>query len=793
MKAGRALVFHATLLVSTPLFADTALSGVSARCTASTVPAISPASDAVNPLLCSSSPYYHDIWGRCPAFPAAAVLPLPQGSPAPKQQPVFIAGEQLEGGQHGESVLTGNVQLDQGDRRITAGRITYNTDSGQAHVEDHVQYLTPQMSLSSPKGDYDTRSASGNFSDANFLLPQRHGHGSAQQVTSLDQNRSQLLDVRYSTCPVGSEDWYLSAPDMLLDESTNTGIAHDVTVDFLGVPIFWSPYLNFPLSDDRKSGLLSPAFSYSNATGFDVTVPYYLNLADNYDATLIPRVIGQRGLDMGGQFRYLTPNSSGELDVNYLSHDRIADRERALLSYSHDTRFSDHLDFNADYNWVSDPFYFQDLGSSLTAVATSIEERHLRLSYDDRQDWTITTQLQDFQLVNPLQSTVPLTAPYRLVPQTVLQWQNNDDLSGPQYAVYGELVRFQRDGLVGTWRADLKPSVSLPLSASGGYFTPTLAWRYTDYEFAESSFTNPALADPLTNPQGQETLASPHLARSTPIFSLDSGLFLDRDTGDYVQTLEPRIYYLRVPYRDQSQLPIFDSVQPDFNYLQLFTDNRFYGADRQGDANQVSYALTSRLLDSNNGSQVFEADLGQIRYFSRRRVQLNATTPVATGLFSDVVADVAVNLNQAWSLGYNELWSPVTRQEDLRTVILGYHPAYREALNLAYRFNSLDAPQTVQQTDISFVWPLSNSWSVVGRRNYDLLNHQTLEDFIGFEYDSCCWNFQILHRRYITATGIANNTVFFELQLKGLAAIGRHLEDFLQNGILGYSDTSTPP
>ncbi|MGH8370492.1 MAG: LPS-assembly protein LptD, partial [Gammaproteobacteria bacterium] len=243
---------------------------------------------------------------------------------------------------------------------------------------------------------------------------------------------------------------------------------------------------------------------------------------------------------------------------------------------------------------------------------------------------------------------------------------------------------------------------------------------------------------------------------------------------------------------------LFDSLQPQFSFLQLFTDNRFFGADRQGDANQISYALTSRLLDGTTGSEVLESSIGEIRYFKDRQVQLQYCplptsckhpTPPDTSLFSDIVADVIYNLNDQWSSSYDQQWNPYSRQTDLAAIGLQYNPAYHQVINLAYRYNrTLD----LKQTDLSFDWPLVGNWSTVGRWNYDVQNRLTLESFIGFQYDSCCWMFQVVHRRFITQTGIPDSQYFFELQLKGLGSVGKHLEDFLQNGILGYSDPSLP-
>ncbi|HVA54211.1 MAG TPA: LPS assembly protein LptD [Gammaproteobacteria bacterium] len=750
MNVSRALVLSAALLASAPLLADTPPGTIG-----------------------------YNQWANCPALPPSTLV---TAAPAASSinPPTHVTADQLTGYLHGESLLTGNVLAIQGDKQMIADSMRYNSVAGDTHALGNVHFSSPNILLRGPSADYNFNTASGVFNDAKFFLPQRHGRGTAKILKVLDNNHDLLTDVHYTTCPVGNHDWVLNAPDLKLDQTTNTGVGHNVTVDFFGVPIFWTPYIDFPLSDKRKSGFLAPTFGYSTFTGTDLTTPYYLNLAPNYDATLVPRIITKRGFDMGGEFRYLTNSSQGQLNFSYLPHDRLANRERGLLNFADSTTLWSGWNFNTAYNWVSDNLYFQDLGDSLTTIATTSLERHVQFSYGTR-DWNFLTQVQDWQIVDPL--IPPGAYPYKRLPQTLFSWQSDPENNGPQYAFNSELVQFQQDGLLGTLRLDFKPSASYTFGNAGYYFTPTAAMRVTEYNLDQNV------------PLGTQT----RLSRVTPIVSLDSGVFLQRDvgdSGDYVQTLEPRVFYLYVPNRDQSQIPLFDTLQPQFSFLQLFTDNRFYGADRQGDANQLSYALTSRLLDASDGSQLLEADIGQIRYFSNRVVQLPGVAP-QTNLFSDVVGDINLNINDKWSTSYGQQWSPSTRQTDLASIGLQYHPAFHQVINLAYRYNrSLD----LKQTDLSFAWPLSTHWSMVGRWNYDVQNKVTLESFEGFEYDSCCWTFQVVHRRYITQagtlsatqTGQANSMIFFQLQLKGLTTIGRHLEDFLQNGILGYSDTNQP-
>ncbi|HET7174551.1 MAG TPA: LPS assembly protein LptD [Gammaproteobacteria bacterium] len=844
MKAGRAFFLITALLASAPALADDTASPNSYMSTAqdmSGAPASSTSPEAMmarafegkswtcissspgqspsvepaprNETACTLSPFYHDSWGLCPAFPASPVLPLPPGSPLPGQQQAFIIGDQIDGIQQGQSFITGDVQLDQGDHRVTGQKMTYDSNTGIALIKEDVNYYTPRLMVLSPSGSYDTNKGFGSFDDAEFLLPQRHGRGTADLVNSLDTDHSQMFGVQYTTCPPGHQDWLLKAPDLSLDMSTNTGIAHDVTIDFLGVPIFWTPYLNFPITDDRKSGFLSTEFSFDAINGFEIEAPYYFNLAPNYDLTLYPRPITKRGLQTGADFQILTPISYDYIYGSYMPHDMVYDKEygvtgnheRGQFTLKHNMIVNDNTSLTGDYNWVSDDEYFHDLSSDLSIVSSTYLNRNLKLKYGDGSDLHVATLMQDYQVIDP--NIARTSYPYRRAPEVTIGLGNNSAVEGPEYTMDTEVVRFQRSERLGAWRFDTEPSVSFPMSSYFGYFTPTLAWRYTEYDLSEQQQAN--LAPGSLPLQQNPFLDDAHFSRSVPIFDIDSGLYFDRDIGDgsYLQTLEPRLFYLRVPYRNQNEIPIFDALGTTFSYAQLFSDNNFYGADRQSDANQLSYALTSRLLDPTTGAEILRGDIGQIRYLADRKVSIGTActssnipigcTPAATFLFSDIVGDLAYSLNDEWTVTHQQLWNPATRKTDLANVLFEYHPAYRQVVNLGYQYQrGANNNPLVKQTDFSFSWPLTTNWSMVGRWNYDISSnpHLTLEDFIGLEYDSCCWNFQILHRHVVTGTRggqpLLDNVFFFQLSLKGLVTAGRHLDDLVESGILGYSDNA---
>lgn len=815
MKASQAFILAVALLASGPLYADTSPVPISSTNIAamevapssttspealmakafhrqkwtceSTAPGILPmlVPAASNQTACMISPFKHDQWGICPAFPPSPVLPLPRGSPKAGQQQAFIVGDQIVGTQQGVSQITGNAQLDQGDHRVGAQNMIYDSNTGLAYVKQDVNYYTPQLIVTSPTGTYDTNEGVGSFDDADFLMPLRHGHGTAKLVNSLDSDHSKLFGVEYTTCPAGNTDWSLDAPDLTLDSSTNTGEGHDVTIWFLGLPVFWTPYLNFPISDERKSGFLSAEFSFDAVNGIETEAPYYLNLAPNYDAILYPRIISKRGVEAGGAFQLLTPISYDYIYASYLPHDMLADRDRGQLVAAHRMELSDSLRMSGVYNWISDDNLFHDLNSDLPIYSSTYLDRFLSLQYNGGLDLGASALVQDYQVIDP--AIHRLGYPYRRIPSLGVSWGNFSDVTGPEYQLGAELVRFQRANRLGAWRLDTEPSISLPLSGSSGFFIPTLAWRYNRYDLGEQRLSLPA---------GSPALAANHLlddsshpTLSVPIFDIRTGLYFDRDAGDYIQTLEPQLYYLRVPFRDQSQLPIFDSSGIPFNFNQLFSNNSFYGADRQADANHLSYALTSRFLDPSTGAEVLRGDIGQIRYFSDRKVNPSGVTQ--TALFSDIAGDVVFNLDEEWTVSHEQLWSPITRRTDLGNVLFQYHPGYHQVVNIGYQYQAKAyAGALIKQTDFSYSWPLAGNWSMVGRWNYDIIHHVTLEDFVGFEYDNCCWNFQILHRHVIVGRNEYDNVFFFQLSLKGLVTAGKHLDDLVENGILGYQDTT---
>jgi LPS-assembly protein len=543
------------------------------------------------------------------------------------------------------------------------------------------------------------------------------------------------------------------------------GVARKARVDFKGVPILYLPYLSFPLSTDRKSGFLIPNVGVSERSGTDISAPYYLNLRPNLDMTLTPRYLSRRGLQLASEVRYLTPRSVGNLDIEYLPNDDEVDADRRLASIQHLTRFSDSTQFTANIAGTSDGNYFQDLGRSLSAASITHLERRVDLDWHDGP-WRVLGRLQNFQTLDD--EITRDERPYERLPQLVALGSWPDMFFGLQPQLRTELVNFERsDGVTGQ-RLDLLPELNLPLGSQGLRFTPGVALEHTRY-----ALTNTAPGEP------------DELTRTAPIVTMDAHAVLERTAGksQRVQTLEPRARYTYIPLRAQDDFPVFDTGEPDFNLVQLFRDNRFTGIDRLGDTDQLSVGLTSRLLDGATGEEYLNATVGQIVYFDDREVTLPEQGRGTEDL-SDLLAEVSLRVSERWNADIGYQWDPDNQLADKSAVRVQYRTPGRGVLNLGYRFRRNE----LEQTDVSFALPLGSRFDLVGRWNYALDESETLERFLGFEYQSCCWAVRLVTRRYVsTRSGDTETAIFAQLELKGLTSIGSPTDDLLEHGILGYT------
>ncbi len=692
----------------------------------------------------------------------------------------------------------GDVLVRRSNQQLEADNVTYDKLKDTADAQGNVRYRKDDLILQGKSAFLELGTDKGYVDEAEYQLTDRHARGDAARVLREGKDHTRIKRARYTTCNPGNDDWYLESDDIKLDHAEAVGTARNVWIEFKGVPIFYTPYITFPLNDQRKSGFLAPSVGTSEEVGTEVRAPYYFNIAPNRDATLTTRATTKRNVQLIGEYRYLNPGNSGEVNIGYLPYDPLFDDDRLFFSVRHRASFGPRWSGLVDFNYVSDDKYFEELGTSLSIASTSFLDRRAEISY--RGDfWSATGRLQGFQTVN---ESLPGSArPYQRLPQFLLNGALPDQIGGSTYSFNGEFVNFEREQSLNGQRIDIKPGISLPLSNASAFINPSLSLRHTQYKLSN---------EPLDSTFGD--------SRTLPIFSIDSGVFFERDTvlwsNKLVQTLEPRLFYLNVPYEDQSDLPVFDTGLLDFSFSRLFETNRFSGADRLGDANQLTVALTSRLLDSATGIERLNLRLGQIRYFRDRKVTLPGQ-PVDTANASDIIAAVdTAQLIKNWSASATLLYDPHKSRIDRGLFGVRYQPERDRYLDLSYRFRRDDFEpsffsvrrELLEQTDVTALWPLSRKTdrriNGVARWNYSLETERTLELLIGVEYDTCCYAFRIAGRRFVNdVNGEANNGIFLQLELKGLTSFGssgrKGLEGFLETtrpgdqsyGNLGYQGT----
>ena len=670
----------------------------------------------------------------------------------------------VESGENAE--FSAEVEIKVPDGVITAQ--SASVVDGDVEAGGRVTFAGTDVTAFGEDLRYDDETETISLARAGFDLPKRPARGSAEDIEISSDSRVSLANMLFTTCPPDNVAWELSAREAVLDVNEGVGRARGVKLDFKGVPILYVPYFTFPINDERKSGFLTPDPSRRDRTGFDLTVPYYLNLAPNYDLTLEPRYMSKRGTQVRSDFRYLLPNSRGEFGFEYLPDDDETLTTRRYVNLQHESLFGarDQLQVLTGIEEVSDPAYFEDLGSSLAITSQTHLNRFLDLTFF-APSWSLLTRFQNYQTIDPVLTDVE--RPYERVPQIVFEGGWRGGLLN--FDSNTELVNFDRN--VGTtgWRLDSTQELSLRFARAGMFLTPAIAFRQTNYWIDD---TAPGEDDTLT--------------RGLPIGSLDLGMTFERETTrgqrPWVQTLEPRLLYVRVPFEDQSTLPVFDTILPDFNLVQLFRKYQFVGPDRIADTDQLSFGVTTRLIDAASGRERLTATLGQTRYLNPQLVTLPGALPTETDA-SDYVAEVGIGVRDSWALDIGYQWNSETSSTARTETRLEFRPQDDRVFGIGYRYRR----DALEQGDISLVWPIAQRWRVIGRYSYSFLDKERLEDFIGWEYEACCWRLRMINRNYVSRrTGETDNSISIVLELKGLSQRAASPDALLDRGILGYRD-----
>lgn len=750
----------------------------------------------------------YDPWANCSVDTPVSPQFVPEKQ-LRETSPLEVRSDYSEVFDNEVSSYFGNVQIHRADQHILSDTATYDTVSETVDLQGDVYYSEDELALYSDTAMLNLATDQGRLRDAMFISPAAPIRGRAKVVYRDSKDMSRYKEVAYTSCRPGNQDWVVHASELKLNDITGKGSAKDAWLEFKGTPVFYSPYLSFPIDDRRLSGFLAPSFGNTQRAGFHLSVPYYWNIAPNYDATLRPRYLSKRGVMLAGDFRYLTESSNGKVNLEFLPDDSVRNKSRYFTRVLNSTRFTPHISSNLDLNYVSDKDYFNELGNALSLTNLSYLRSQADVNYIDN-GIAFINRVENFQVID--KAILPINYPYRKLPQSILNLNRSFDFMPLDAGIENEFVYFQHDHLVNGQRYNVKPSVSFPLETSGAFLKPKFSLQYTQYSLSHQDQKNAGEPDSIS--------------RTLPIASIDSGLFLEREIdfgqSTFRHTIEPRLFYLFIPKKNQNDIPLFDTSLYDFNFSSLFRENRFSGNDRVQDANQISAAITSRLVDPETGRERARFDIGEIFYFRNRDVGLcgsyysplcTVNRPLETSSFSNLVTDLNVQFTDHLSADTGLQWSPDINDIVRGEAALHYINQPGEIINLGYRYrkNTVvtfpDRRNDIIQSDISFHWPVYDNWYAVGRWQYSLLTNSTRDSFIGVEKENCCWRFRIIGRRWVnnvvlnpfgnTAIGdvsFANfnpegesqTGVFFQVELKGFTGIGENLDNFFEQNIYGY-------
>lgn len=755
-----------------------------------------------------------------------------------EQLPIEASANQTQLTFIGQSALIGEVKLRQGERALQADQVIIQR--APHHIESlsaqgHIHYMAPGIKLWGEQAYYLPAQGHFHFDNASYRWYPRHARGSAKQIDIDKFTNLHLKNANYTTCAPQQNTWSLQAQQITLLRKQGRAVAKHMYLNVHDTPIFYFPYFNYPIDNQRHSGFLFPSYGSTSNSGYELIIPFYWNIAPNYDMTLAARWLSERGMENQGKFRYLFTHSDGSMQWHFLPFDRRyqafkeqnllnppgglshldprivalqTDNHRHAINYRHHGKWQ-RWQFNILFDYVSDDNYFIDLGNDIKTASTIQLPQRASLSYYG-DHWSHFFNIEEYQVLQPLSKPINPEI-YKRQPQWLFQATYPQQWLNTTLGLQGEIVNFNhhpdlitQQSLTTGQRLHLRPSISLPWQKPWFFFIPQLQldWLHYTLDLDQEALTQALPRTP---------------SRTIPLYNLDSGLIFERSFHyqqlTFTQTLEPRIYYLYVPFHAQHFYPNFDSGIINFSYNQLFRDNRFSGGDRISDANQISLSLTSRLIPAQGGQEVLRASIGQIFYFSNRRVSLCEELGEenichlfedanATSHRSDLIAQAGLNLNPRWSGNAFWEWNTLHQKTEQAAFNLQYHPAPQKAINFNYYWLRHDLAQTdfttgetgsLHQAELSAFWPIRSHWQVISRWHYDLKQRQSIETLAGIEYNGCCLALQLIGSRYrqsgiffypkTYATGISAQIVF-----KGLSPIGVNSPDSkLLQKIPGYS------
>lgn len=694
----------------------------------------------------------------------------------------------------GEQVsLSGGVEIKQSYRRLKSDTAQVNKTTRVAVLEGNVELREPGVLLLSERAEINADSGQAQLSNSRFVLHQEHLRGGAQTISRREDGLVTLEGGYFTYCPPEDNTWELDANSIELNQQSGVGTARQATLKIKDIPVFYAPAISFPIDDRRKSGFLWPEIGSASDGGFDIATPYYFNLAENYDATLVPRYIGDRGAMAEAEMRYLGKQAGlWTVGGSYLSADDLyqednpgEDGDRWLSRIEHNGLLKNRWRSNIDYTRVSDKDYFGDLGTTSLEVRRQTHLRQIGEVDYLGDEWLMQLRLQQFQTI-----AKDLNDEYKKLPQLSIRRRSNQTAFALDYILEAEYTRFDHDIKITGQRMYAEAGIAFPMRWAAGFITPTVKYKQLNYN--------------LDDPFALSLDESPD--EGATVFSLDSGLYFEREGNwkgqQYSQTLEPRIFYLYSDGKNQNDLPIFDTSELTFTYNQLFRESRFSGHDRIDDANQVALGLTTRFIDNKSGREALSASIGQIFYFEDREVRLNPLTGILDDSTSAIAAELVYRPTDKLRLSSSVLWDTQDDKVEDGNFQISFEADNSAIYNLSYNFdrgnplgvNKLD----IEQLDVSGYFPLAQHWNVFLRARYGIESKEIIEDAIGFEYEDCCWSIRIMHARTIDPLDNQfafdinterDHATYVEFQLKGLGGIGNRIGSMLEEMIWGYKES----
>jgi LPS-assembly protein len=693
-------------------------------------------------------------------------------------RPVYGRADAMYGHPERDLTLEGEAELRRAGTVVRGNRITWYPQDEEVVAVGAVRVVRQGSVFSGPELRLKLDSSEGFFTSPSYELPLYNGRGSAQRIDFLGPDRIGLQGATYTTCRPGDPDWFLSAEKLTIDSGDEEGKGEWASLHFKGREILSTPWFAFPLGDRRRSGFLTPGFAMTSRTGPEFVVPYYWNIAPNRDFTLYPRLMQRRGLQLGGQYRYLEPTYFGDLRFEYTPSDSVAGTSRHLYSVQH--TFTDLAGWGGriDARGVSDDNYFVDYSRTILSSAERVLPRDV---FATRQfgDWAVLARATTYQSILDAR----LAPPYERAPQLNATWTKRD-LGGFDVDAVFDATWFRRplQGSAEGLRLVANPQVSYPIVRPGWFVVPKIGLHLSSYQLDTGVLPSQT-----------------SLQRSLPVFSLDSGLVFERPTSflgrEVTQTLEPRLFYARAPYRDQSAIPVFDTGVADFGFPQLFSENTFVGHDRIADVNQLTTAIVSRVIEPSNGAESLRLAFGQRVYFSDQRVSIPGVAG-RTDKRSDLLLAASAQLGRGMSFDAGLQYALRDSKIPRLNLLWRYLPGDRRIFNAGVRY----LRNELGQVDTSWRWPLAAQWTALGRVNYSWLKERTdpatgglveakpgiIEGVLGFEYAADCWTLRFVTQRFVTAAGRNTTAFFLQLELAGLARLGSDPFAILRRNIPGY-------